>query len=162
MYAEGCRAAVLDRGGSASQSEITDITFNWPRFTPAHAGPWRGRCLRRRALNATRAPRFGRRLKPPALRSRDAYENSCSHAENLNASADLELVGLIQTASFSLLNVFLDPELVHASKNNRILCLKTVPMIEVSHIFVVGESPSEILEYMPREVEAKKFQPVLT
>ena len=59
--------------------------------------------------------------------------------------------------TFSLLNVFLDPELVHASKNNRILCLKTVPMIEVSHSFVVGESPSEILEYMPREVEAKKF-----
>ena len=53
--------------------------------------------------------------------------------------------------------MFLDPELVHASKNNRILCLKTVPMIEVSHSFVVGESPSEILEYMPREVEAKKF-----
>jgi hypothetical protein len=56
-----------------------------------------------------------------------------------------------------LLNVFLDPELVHASKDNRILCLKTVPMIEVSHSFVVGESPSKILEYMPREVEAKKF-----
>ena len=73
------------------------------------------------------------------------------------ASADLELVGSIQTASFSLLNVFLDPELVHASKNNRILYLKTVPMIEVSHSFVVGESPSEILEYMPREVETKKF-----
>ena len=54
-------------------------------------------------------------------------------------------------------NVFLDPELVHASKNNRILYLKTVPMIEVSHSFVVGETPSEILEYMPREVEAKKF-----
>ncbi len=52
---------------------------------------------------------------------------------------------------------FLDPELVHTSKNTRILCLKTVPMIEVSHSFVVGESLSEKLEDMTREVETKKF-----
>jgi hypothetical protein len=87
MYAEGCRAAVLYRGGSASQSEIT-IGPTSPSTGRGsrrhHAGPWRGRCLRHRALDATRAPRFGRRLKPPALRSRDADENSCSHAENLN------------------------------------------------------------------------------
>jgi bacterioferritin (cytochrome b1) len=56
----------------------------------------------------------------------------------------------------SIVSMFLDPELVHASKNNRILYLKTVPMIEVSESFVVGESPSEILEDMPREVETKK------
>src|SRR5262249_4595583 len=87
MYAESCRAAVLYRGGSASQSEITigPTSPSTGRGSPQHhAGPWRGRCLRRRALDATRAPRFGRRLKPPALRSRDADENSCSHAENLN------------------------------------------------------------------------------
>jgi hypothetical protein len=30
-------------------------------------------------------------------------------------------------------------------------------MIEVSHSFVVGESPPEILEDITREVEAKKF-----
>ena len=54
--------------------------------------------------------------------------------------------------------MFLDPELIHASKNNRILHLEAVPMIEVSHGFVVGESPSEILEDMIRKiVETKKF-----
>jgi hypothetical protein len=35
-----------------------------------------------------------------------ADENFCSHAENLNCLGHLELVGLIQTASFSLLNFF--------------------------------------------------------
>jgi hypothetical protein len=61
------------------------------------------------------------------------------------------------TAGFNGEHVFWIPELVHANKNNRILCLKTVPMIEVSHSFVVGESQSEIWEDMTREVEPEKF-----
>ena len=64
-------------------------------------------------------------------------------------------------SSFQLLLFLLYPELVHASKNRRILRLKNVPKIEVSHRFVVGESLSEILEDMTREVEPEKFQPVL-
>src|SRR5262249_19755257 len=87
MYAEGCRVAVLDRGGSASQSEITigPTSPSTGRGSPRHhAGPWRGRCLRRRALNATRPPRFGRRFKPTTIRSHDVDDNSCSHAESSN------------------------------------------------------------------------------
>jgi len=76
MYAEGCRAAVLDRGGSASQSEITDITFNWPRFTPAPC-----RSLARK-MSATPSVKRDTRAaiwaaaQAAAIRSRDADENS--------------------------------------------------------------------------------------
>src|SRR5215470_683183 len=56
----------------------------------------------------------------------------------------------------------LDPELIHAGKNKRVLAFKDVPKIEVDHGSVAGKPTSEGLEDVPLEFEAEKFQPVFT
>ena len=95
------------------------------------------------------------RLKPTTIRARVTLTTIPAHAESLDPSCRFGIRWFRPPAS--VIGMFLDPELVHAGKNNRILYLKTVPMIEVSHSFVAGESPSEVLENMTREVETKKL-----
>jgi hypothetical protein len=56
----------------------------------------------------------------------------------------------------------LDPEVIHAGKDNRILGLKNVPQIEVDHGLFEVKSLSEMLEDMPWQFEAKIFQLLLT
>jgi len=50
----------------------------------------------------------------------------------------------------------LDPELIHAGKNKRVLGLESVPKIEVGHGPIRGKSPAKMLQDMTREFKAYK------
>ena len=92
--------------------------------------------------------------------TRDGQQGQICSAERADVIGVFNYMNARRSGKLS--TCLLDPELIHAGKNRRVLGLKNVPKIEVDHGPVKGKSLSEMLEDMTGEFEAEKFQLVLT